>query len=242
MIDSGRTPASAALSARRVAAVAERRNGLRSLSDLLVRLPIAELGRGSGDTGRDSVDIDGFWAIIEGTGRGTGLDERSDRLAAALTELTVEDLLDFQDHLEAQRGRVSGDVMGDAATLILLGCGDDSFARFTAWLVGLGRETMNRIAQDPDRLADEPEVQALAGRHPRDWADEEYPWWEELEFAADHEYERRELDPACMHCAQKARVLKDGPAPWPEPERDDRDQEESLPRLTAMFDKGWLWD
>lgn len=112
--------------------------------------------------------------------------------------------------------------------------------RFQAWLVGLGRDTLDRVADDPDRLADEPEVQQLAERHPRDWTNEEYPWFEELEFAAVHEYERRELDPSQIYDALRARDAGDA-TPHQGREEDDRDPDEALPRLTAMFG-GRMWD
>ncbi|MFC4045709.1 DUF4240 domain-containing protein [Dactylosporangium siamense] len=186
------------------------------------------------------MDIDGFWAIIEGSGRGTDPIERGERIERALAELSVEDLLDFQDYLDEQMSRVDGDLMGEAATLILCGCGDDSFCRFQAWLVGLGRKTLDRVADDPDLLADEPEVQRLAERHPRDWTNEEYPWFEKLEFAAVHEYERRELDPGQIYDALRARDVRDT-TPHQDREAGDRDPNEALPRLTAMFG-GRMWD
>ncbi|MFC6564259.1 DUF4240 domain-containing protein [Actinoplanes utahensis] len=186
------------------------------------------------------MDIDGFWAVIEGSGRGTDPMERGERIERVLAGLSVEDLLDFHDHLDEQMSRVSGDLMGEAATLILCGCGDDSFFRFQAWLVGLGRDTLGRVAGDPDLLADEPEVRRLAERHPRDWTNEEYPWFEELEFAAVHEYERRELDPGDIYHALRARHDADA-TPRRDRESDDRDPDEALPRLTAMFG-GRIWD
>ncbi|GAB7052750.1 hypothetical protein JCM9534A_78760 [Catenuloplanes indicus JCM 9534] len=190
-------------------------------------------------TGAD-MDIDGFWAIIEGSGRGTEPVERGKWIERALAGLSVEDLVDFQDHLDEQMSRVCGDLMGEAATLILCGCGDDSFCRFQAWLVGLGRETLDRVADDPDLLADEPEVRRLAERHPRDWTNEEYPWFEELEFVAVHEYERRELDTDSIYDALRARDDADT-TPRRDREADDRDPDEALPRLTAMFG-GRMWD
>ncbi|WP_221328728.1 DUF4240 domain-containing protein [Actinoplanes sp. L3-i22] len=186
------------------------------------------------------MDIDGFWAIIEGSRRGTDPAARGERITQTLAGLSVADLLDFHDHLDEQMGRVDGDLMGEAAALILCGCGDDSFCRFQAWLVGLGRSTLDRVAGDPDLLADEPEVRRLAERHPRDWPDEEYPWFEELEFAAVHEYERRELDPKDIYAAVRARDSESSVS-----RRGDEevylDPDVALPRLTAMFG-GRMWD
>ncbi|MBO3742376.1 hypothetical protein [Actinoplanes flavus] len=89
-------------------------------------------------------------------------------------------------------------------------------------------------------MADEPEVRQLAERHPREWTDEEYPWFEELEFVAVHEYERRERDPSRIHGALRARDAGDV-TPCQDRAEDDRDADEALPRLTAMFG-GRMWD
>jgi len=102
-----------------------------------------------------------------------------------------------------------------------------------AWLVGLGRDTLNRVAA-------EPAVRQLADRQTRDWTDEEYPWFEELEFVAVHEYERRELQPDHIYAALKGR---DTIYATPRRSRatDDRDPDEALPRLTAMLGNR-IWD
>ncbi|WP_425552311.1 DUF4240 domain-containing protein [Dactylosporangium maewongense] len=114
------------------------------------------------------MDLAGFWALIARSAqKATDPIERGDWLAAALTGLADEDLIDFQDHLDAQTDRVGSWLMWHAASLIQGGCSDDGFSGFRAWLVGLGPVVVDRVADDPDRLADQPEVQRLAGRHSR---------------------------------------------------------------------------
>jgi hypothetical protein len=187
------------------------------------------------------MDLAGFWALTERSAQETTDPfERGDWLAEALTGLADEELIDFQDHLDAQTDRVSTWLMWHAASLIRGGCGDDSFSRFRAWLVGLGPDVVDRVADDPDRLADQPEVQRLAGRHWRTWADAEWPDWEELEFVAVHEYERRFGDCASIYHAQASRLTNAEPMPQPvEEERWDHDDlaesQQRLPRLAAMF-------
>ncbi|GAA1558461.1 hypothetical protein GCM10009827_094270 [Dactylosporangium maewongense] len=187
------------------------------------------------------MDLAGFWALIERSAQETtGPIERGDWLAAALTGLADEDLIDFQDHLDAQTDRVGSWLMWHAASLIQGGCSDDGFSGFRAWLVGLGPVVFDRVADDPDRLADQPEVQRLAGRHSRTWAEEEWPYREELEFVAVHEYERRYGDCASIYHAQTSRLTTAEPLPQPvEEERWDHydlaESRQRLPRLAAMF-------
>lgn len=147
---------------------------------------------GSGRHYAGGVDLVGFWGLVERSAlENADPYARAEWIARALTGLSDEDLVDFQEHLDALSQRAGGDLVWQAAALIRNGCGDDSFSRFRAWLIGLGRDTFERVVADPDHLADRPEVQRLAGRVDRDWADEEWPEWEEFEFVAVHEYERR---------------------------------------------------
>ncbi|MEV4135646.1 DUF4240 domain-containing protein [Dactylosporangium sp. NPDC049742] len=187
------------------------------------------------------MDLAGFWALIERSAQETADPvERGDWLAEALTGLTDEELIDFQDHLDAQMDRVGSWSMWHAASLIQDGCSDDGFSGFRAWLVGLGPVVVDGVADDPDGLADQPEVQRLAGRHPRTWAEAEWPYWEELEFVAVHEYERRHGGCASIHHALTSRLTTAEPVPQPVEEGrwDHHDLAESrrrLPRLAAMF-------
>jgi hypothetical protein len=188
------------------------------------------------------MNLAGFWDLVERSARDTSdPDERAEWLAEAVTDLAVDDLADFQGHLDDQMRRVSSWLMWHAAVLIEGGgCSDDGFSRFRAWLVGLGQDAVDQIADDPDRLADRPEVQRLAGRHPRSWAEEEWPDWEDLEFMAVHEYKRRLGDHASIYDVLRTRwagVEVSSPR-TAEDRWDHHDVTEShrrLPRLTAMF-------
>jgi hypothetical protein len=186
------------------------------------------------------MDLAGFWAIVERSARDTADPfERAEWLAQALTGVADDDLVDFQDHLDEQTGRVSHWLVWHAAVLIMGGCSDDSFSRFCAWLVGLGRDAVDAIAEDPDRLADRPEVQRLAGRRCVTWAEEEWPQWEEFEFVAVEEYERRFGEDALIYDAQAARTDASPVSQrMMETRWDHHDPAESsrrLPRLAAMF-------
>jgi hypothetical protein len=70
------------------------------------------------------------------------------------------------------------------------GCSGDGFFYFQPWLVGLGLETFERVAGNPDSLAGVPQIHRLAGRRRSDWSDDEWPEWERLNYVALNAYER----------------------------------------------------
>lgn len=96
--------------------------------------------------------------------------------------------------------------MWGAAHLICDGlCSDDGFWYFQCWLIGLGRETFERVAADPDALAGLPLVHDLVSRGPNSWADDEWPDWESLDFVAGAAYERVTGLPEGLEEATRAR-------------------------------------
>ena len=130
--------------------------------------------------------LDDFWALIErSASERTSREHRAQLLTEWLAELPVDDILDFEVHLTAQRKRVDTWLMWGVAGFLMEGfCSDDSFFYFQPWLVGLGRDTFEQVAADPDALAGVPEVRRLAGRPLKDWTDEEFPEWEGLNYVA----------------------------------------------------------
>jgi hypothetical protein len=138
------------------------------------------------------VDIDEFWALIEYSAVGVAdSDERTEKLTGALSGLPVGEMVEFDLHLERVRERADTWLMWGAAYQICDSlCSDDGFWYFQAWLIGLGRETFERIVADPDALTDVPAVQRLAGRGTDQWDDGEWPDWELLDYAASEAYER----------------------------------------------------
>lgn len=147
-------------------------------------------GRGRGMCHSAAMRIDDFWALIEHSD-GDGDDDRADLIVEHLAALPPEDIAGFARLLDGLRRRADTFHLWGAAWMICGGlCSDDGFFSFQAWLVGLGRDTFERVAADPDELAGVPAVRALAGRPPRDWDDDEWPSWEELDDVADRAFER----------------------------------------------------
>ncbi|MFK3984008.1 DUF4240 domain-containing protein [Micromonospora sp. NPDC050397] len=187
------------------------------------------------------MDTDGFWELIERSAlRADTPDDRLRWLTDRLAELPAAEIMDFTLRLDELRRRADSHLLWGAAYRICGGlCSDDGFHYFQAWLVGLGRDGFERVVRDPDELAELPAVQRLAGRALRDWAEDEWPSWEELDYVADEAYERitdgsEELDVVLERHGHDVQLT-----PEPSDERwNPRDPAEVVarfPRLARMF-------
>jgi len=145
------------------------------------------------------MDIEAFWALIESSADSADAPgspavdsgERTRKLTEALAKLPVDELVEFDLHLERQKRRADTWLMWGAAYAICDSlCSDDGFWYFQAWLVGLGRETFDRVVADPDSLVDVPAIGRLAGRRTEEWGEDEWPDWELLDYVAAEAYEQ----------------------------------------------------
>jgi hypothetical protein len=179
------------------------------------------------------VDLDGFWSLIERSARDAGPDPaaRHDRLFTALTWHPVEEIVDFQIHLDRCRRQLDSYATWGAADLVFGGAGTDCFWYFLVWVIGLGREAFERVAADPDNLADLPLVRQLAGRTFRDWDDAEWPWWEDLGYVARGAYDHVTGEEEGIITAMEARGHHSPEDPAP---RDDPTNR-AYPRLQRLF-------
>ena len=132
------------------------------------------------------MDIDGFWLLLERSARETtGPRQRIRWLEHQLSHFSRTDIVDFHVHLDTARQPIDTYAMWGAASLIMDGlCSDDGFWYFQPWLIGLGQHWYQLAARNPDNLADVPTIRMLAGRRPSQWADAEWPQWEELDYVA----------------------------------------------------------
>ena len=137
------------------------------------------------------MDITEFWSLIEAARAQTadaGQDSGKavaavliDRLAAT-SELTI---FEFEQHFETLHSALYRWDVWAAAYLINGGCSDDSFMDFRAALIAHGRDWYERAAQNPDALADHPEVRAVAA------GESSFALFEELvNYVASHAYEQ----------------------------------------------------
>jgi hypothetical protein len=187
------------------------------------------------------VRLEDFWALIQGSSAAAKSQrERTEWLTEHLARLPVPAIIEFELHLAAQRKRVDTWLMWGAAWIIMQGwCSDDGFFYFQPWLVGLGHESFERVADDPDSLADIPQIYHLAGRRRSDWSDDEWPDWELLNYVARNAYERVTSEADGLDNALEAQGLHriGGAAPEDEPwNYDDLEQRLArLPRLTVLL-------
>src|SRR5262249_15388639 len=141
-----------------------------------------------------AVERDEFWSIVE-QARADAAESHSgwpsgDAIGAALTDrlaqLPLQRVLEFDGCYYPVVGRADQWEFCAAAWVICGYLSDDFFTDFKAGLVGLGRETYERVVADPDTLAEHPLVQAIA----RGQADRLTLPGEAIGIAAPDAYER----------------------------------------------------
>jgi hypothetical protein len=104
------------------------------------------------------VTEDEFWDIVAESRRAAGGDifEQPGTLADLLVERTAQEVLEFHRLLITASQRAHTDVLAHAAALLLDGIGDDSFTDFRTWLICHGRQTYERVLDDPDTVLELP--------------------------------------------------------------------------------------
>ncbi|MGW2182954.1 DUF4240 domain-containing protein [Streptomyces sp. NPDC001732] len=181
-----------------------------------------------------------FWALMDELSRRSGgRHERLEWLRGELRCRPAAEGVEFQAHLEAACEAVATGPLWRAVRRIEGGlCSDDGFDYFALWLVGQGQETYKAVLADPDALADVAEVRALVGRHLREWDDEEWPEWEELDYVAQEVFgELTGQEDDCLEAFYEALdVLQET---WAKPEEEICTVEATVrigtPRLDALF-------
>ncbi|MFB6892418.1 DUF4240 domain-containing protein [Kitasatospora sp. NPDC056327] len=186
------------------------------------------------------MDDEIFWALMDGLGSRAG--ERAERLEWLRGELrrgSAAEAVEFQARLETACAAVATDGLWRAVRRIEGGlCSDDGFDYFALWLVAQGRGTYRKVLADPDALAGVAEVRALVGRHVREWRDDEWPEWEELDYVAQEVFgeltglpdDGQEAFHDALDAVQEARA-----EPEDEPGTAEAAPGAGTPRLDALF-------
>ena len=163
------------------------------------------------------MDTGGFWLLLERSARETtGPQQRLRWLEHRLSRMPPAHIVDFQVHLDTARRPIDTYAMWGADSLIMDGmCSDDGFWYFQAWLIGQGQHWYQLAARNPDNLAGIPAVRALAGRRRSQWADAEWPEWEELAYVASRAHSHLTGQEESLYDALDARghVFRSSPAP-----------------------------
>ncbi|WP_345573390.1 DUF4240 domain-containing protein [Nonomuraea rosea] len=185
------------------------------------------------------MDIDEFWHLIEHSARHRPNEARLRWLEQQLVRRSAEEIIDFQSWILEARRKVDTHLMWGAAIVLYLVGGSDSFWYFQMWLVGLGRETFERVAADPDTLADVPEVQRFLTMQ-RDRitrTDDDWPELEFLSYVAPKAWEKvTGTESAALFDALEARghVLYGMPHPTDE-DWDPGDDEQAARRVPRSY-------
>ncbi|MGP4096204.1 DUF4240 domain-containing protein [Nonomuraea sp. KM90] len=108
------------------------------------------------------MDLDGFWELVERSARET--DNRRARVAwleDRLSGLTAEEIVDYEAWFTLCANRAcSWDMYAVFWTITGFGS-SDGFEYFVNWLISLGREAFEKVADCPDRILELPEVQRI---------------------------------------------------------------------------------
>ncbi|MEU5877724.1 DUF4240 domain-containing protein [Spirillospora sp. NPDC047279] len=185
--------------------------------------------------------VDAFWDLIEESHRQwPDPDLRLTWLEERLSTLPPTEIVDFQIHLDEAKRRTDTWLMWGAAYLVCDSlCSSDGFWYFQPWLVGLGRETFERVVADPDELINVPEIRRLAGRPTGDWSNADWPGWESLNYSARVAYDKVTGEVEGIFDAMEARGHLSGSDPDPSGERwdfeDPAEAARRLPRLSTVF-------
>ncbi|WP_034264972.1 DUF4240 domain-containing protein [Actinospica robiniae] len=189
------------------------------------------------------MDITEFWTLIEAArAQATNtVDDDGKAVASYLTERLAATseltIFEFEQHFEILDSALYRWDVWAAATLINGGCSDDSFMDFRAAVITQGREWYERIAQNPDELADHPDVRAVAA------GDRKSALFQEaVNYVSAHAYDQITDDDTDMrdfYEAYDAFIGEDVPEPTDLGEEFDFDDavqmRAKLPRLAELF-------
>ncbi|MBE3010379.1 DUF4240 domain-containing protein [Microbispora sp. NEAU-D428] len=203
------------------------------------------------------MDIDEFWHLIEQSGRESeGKEARLAWLRERLARRSAEEIADFEEWLWRARMKVDTWLMWGAMRALFFFGSNDGFWYFQMWLVGLGREAFERVASEPDALADLPEVRRLVmkqreGLRSPDmdlpyWTADDWPEFECLDYVAGDAWEQATgTDREGLYDAMESRGHRLYSDPRPTDEEWELDSWEEtarrLPRvhryMTQLFDE-----
>ncbi|MGW4894790.1 DUF4240 domain-containing protein [Kitasatospora sp. NPDC004240] len=182
------------------------------------------------------MDMDEFWHLVETARTRAGADDGFDgALVDLLAARPKTEILEYQERFDELHDALYRWDVWAAAYLIGGGCSDDGFMDFRAGVIAQGRAWYERVAADPDQLADHPLVVEAA-------ADEDYEvlFHEDVNYSAASAFARVAGPDEDFYDAWRdhrpARVRERAEADMGEDfDFDDSDQmHRRLPRLAAL--------
>jgi hypothetical protein len=99
--------------------------------------------------------LDEFWMHIETAKReAPSVDVVPQLLTRRLSQLPENEIIDFSNHFSDCLNRSNDGCLWVAASVMMGGCGDDSFDYFRGWLITQGQKVFEAVVADPDSMAD----------------------------------------------------------------------------------------
>lgn len=127
-----------------------------------------------------------FWQLVTVEDKTAEPESVSERLKALLSDLTDEQLIEFDKQFSlCMRQSYSWELFG--AAFVMAGCNDDyGFSEFRCWLISRGEAAFNAALLNADSLADCTPVYHLN--------EQPYPYLDEYDLIAGLLYEERNED------------------------------------------------
>ena len=99
--------------------------------------------------------LDEFWMHIEAAKReASSVELIPQALTRRLSQLPENEIVEFSNHFRDCLNRSNDARLWVAASVMMGGCGDDSFDYFRGWLIAQGREVFEGVLADPDSMAE----------------------------------------------------------------------------------------
>ena len=102
------------------------------------------------------MEVKEFWELIDKTRSASSGNHRkqAELLVAELTKLTETEILNYQEILDDLQDKAYIAELWEVAYILDMGCGDDSFMDFRAWLIGQGKDIFDKALVNPESLVD----------------------------------------------------------------------------------------
>ena len=96
-----------------------------------------------------------FWDIIERSKKAShNLDDQIRELKKMLRDLSALDIVAFDGRFHACLLELNRFDIWGAIYFLNGGCSDDNFVDFRSWLIGRGRDTFEKVLDDPEAIVD----------------------------------------------------------------------------------------
>ncbi len=102
------------------------------------------------------MNTEAFWSLIETAKESSAgnIDKQIELMIAALVDLSVEEIQQFDRILWSMMARVYRADIWEVVILAACLCSDDNFHEFQGWLIAQGRANFEKVLENPENLAD----------------------------------------------------------------------------------------